>query len=82
MPLEDAKVNVHPEGIDPLKVRRRIVAARDADSPCYLIARDILKVWQMLLAKPCGASQYKILQSLLRDRLGKPFHLRLKLRLC
>jgi hypothetical protein len=44
--LEDTKVNVHPEAMDPRLVRRRIVAEEDEHASCYLIARDILKVRQ------------------------------------
>ena len=49
VPLKDVKVDVRPAGEDPHRVRRRIVAAEGAHGPCYLIAKDILKVWHILL---------------------------------
>lgn len=68
--VEDVKVDVGPEGQDPLRVRRRTVAAQDAHVPCYLIAKDILKVRQMLLCKACRAFQYQVPQSLLHHDTG------------
>lgn len=44
MPTEDAKVNVSPEGAEPLQVRRRIIAPEGDHGHRYLIAKDILKV--------------------------------------
>ncbi|DBA86659.1 TPA: hypothetical protein ACH3X1_005123 [Trebouxia sp. C0004] len=41
--LEDGKIDVNPDEMEPRLVRRRIVGEDDEHGSCYLIARDILK---------------------------------------
>ncbi len=47
--LADAQVNVCPEGVQARKVRRRIITPEDDLARCYLIAKDIVKVWSAVL---------------------------------
>lgn len=44
VPVGSANIDVSPDGVEPILVRRHTIAAEDSHVPCYLPANDVLKV--------------------------------------